>query len=91
MPLVHRHDERAQEGTGGQRIGELLARASIWSGTWASRMGTWQTNCHPTTPKISVPFGECWVVVEAALFGRSAPRLCRMAQKLLASQPAACG
>ncbi len=32
---------------------------------WASRMGTWQTNHHPTTPKISVPFGECLVVVEA--------------------------
>ncbi len=30
---------------------------------WASRMGTWQTNQHPTTPKISVPFGECLVVV----------------------------
>ncbi len=28
-------------------------------------MGAWQTNQHPTTPTISVPFGECLLVVEA--------------------------
>ncbi len=33
-----------------------------WEGVDAMPDGIWQTNHHPTTPKISVPFGECLVV-----------------------------
>ena len=41
----------------------LRSRAKV---PWASRMGTWHTNHHPTTPEISEPFGECLVVVKAS-------------------------
>ena len=65
---------RASPQRAGHRFGMTAPRRSRARVSWASRIGIWQTNHHPTTPKISAPFSE--LAIGGKGLAGVGPRLC---------------